>query len=166
MSSHLLPAIRSRVGDWHFYTTTLTFAQVAALMQEPDEIHERQKLSDWIQREVISDHSEAISKYILNFNQRFLGSLIVGVYGGHPDWASLDINATTDDFNVTQNELDRIEGKLGFLHLSGGEKLFAIDGQHRVVGIKKALSSFGADEGLKDESIAAIFVGHNSKTEQ
>ena len=61
MSSHLLPAIRSHVGDWHFYTTTLSFKQIASLIKDPDEIHERKKLSNWIQREINADHALEIA---------------------------------------------------------------------------------------------------------
>ena len=121
----LLPAIRSYVGDWHFYATVLSFGEVFNLIKEPDEIHERQKLADWIQREAIDAHSEAISDYILENKQRFLGSIIIGVYDGSPNWAPLSVNFSIDNLNVTEEQKNNIEGKLGFLHLSGNEKLFA-----------------------------------------
>jgi len=63
-TSTLLPAIRSRVGDWNFYVTTLTFSEVATLIKAPDEIHERKQLAEWIQREAIESHADAISSYI------------------------------------------------------------------------------------------------------
>ena len=49
----LLPSIRSRVGDWNYYVTTLSFDEVSELIKAPDEIHERKKLAEWIQREAI-----------------------------------------------------------------------------------------------------------------
>lgn len=87
----LLPSLRSRVGDWNYYVTTLSFEEVAALIKAPDEIHERKKLAEWIQREAIDSHAEAISQYIIDNPQRFLGSLIVGVYGGSPNWTPLNV---------------------------------------------------------------------------
>lgn len=166
MSSHLLPAIRSHVGDWHFYTTTLSFKQIASLIKDPDEIHERKKLSNWIQREINADHALEISNYIQENQQRFLGSLIIGVYDGSPDWASINIDAPIDDFNITEEQFNEIEGKLGFLHLTGNEKLFAIDGQHRVSGIKHVLQSDNINEDLNNESVTAIFVGHDTSSDQ
>jgi DNA sulfur modification protein DndB len=47
---------------------------------------------------------------------------------------------------------------LGFLRLSGSEKIFAIDGQHRLAGIKKALSD-GLD--VANEQVSVLFVGHH-----
>ncbi|MBT9556593.1 MAG: DGQHR domain-containing protein [Myxococcales bacterium] len=160
----LLPAIRSRVGDWNFYVTTLTFEEVAALIKAPDEIHERKLLADWIQRAAIRAHAEAIEAYIRTSPQRFLGSLIVGVYGGTPDWNPLKVKIPEHE-EVSEEQLLRIEGALGLLHLFGGEKLFAIDGQHRVAGIKLALAEEPVDSVLRGDSVSAIFVAHDPSTE-
>jgi len=160
----LLPAIRSYVGDWTFYVTTLSFNEVMRLVKEPDEIHERRLLSEWIQREAIDSHSEAISNYIIENEQRFLGSLIIGVYGGTPHWAPLCVSFSADPLELTDDEKCSIAGKLGLLHLSGNEKLFAIDGQHRVAGIKKAIGRDDIDLDIKKDNISAIFVAHDDSS--
>ena len=54
-----------------------------------------------------------------------------------------------------------IEGALGILEFSGGEKMFAIDGQHRVVGISRAVADRPQ---LGDEEVIALFVGHKNTT--
>ena len=159
----VLPAIRSRVGDWNYYVTTLTFAEVASLIKAPDEIHERKRLADWIQREAIEKHADQVRNYILQTPQRFLGSLIVGVYGGRPDWTPLSINFPVTD-GVTKEQKNRIGENLGLLMFTGAENLFAIDGQHRVAGIKQALRAAPDDEILKGDSVSAIFVGHDPKS--
>jgi len=160
----LLPSIRSCVGDWSYYITTLSFEEVSLLIKAPDEIHERKKLADWIQREAIEKHADAIATYILNIPQRFLGSLIVGVYGGAPNWTPLKVNIP-DDEGVSHEQIQRVEGRLGFLHLSGDEKLFAIDGQHRVAGIKLALEKVKQDDPRREDSVSAIFVAHDPNSE-
>ncbi|MEM5434733.1 DNA sulfur modification protein DndB [Paraburkholderia diazotrophica] len=158
----LLPALRSRVGDWVFYVTTLSFGDVAKLIKAPDEVHERKALADWIQREAIESHAEGIAKYIVNTPQRFLGSLIVGVYDGAPDWRPLDIKIRDDE--ITADQQQNVEGRLGFLHLNGEEKLFAIDGQHRVAGIKLALKANYGKVDFASDYVSAIFVAHNAST--
>jgi DNA sulfur modification protein DndB len=160
----LLPALRSRVGDWNYYVTTLSFEEVADLIKAPDEIHERKKLAEWIQREAIDSHAEAIAQYIVGSQQRFLGSMIVGVYGGSPNWTPLNVKVP-DDEGISNDQLARIEGKLGLLRLSGSENLFAIDGQHRVAGIKLALEGEGIASQIGDDSVSAIFVAHDPKSE-
>ena len=47
---------------------------------------------------------------------------------------------------------------LGLLTLSGNEKIFPVDGQHRVAGIKEALKS---DLSLSEERVPVIFIGHS-----
>lgn len=156
----VLPAIRSKVGDWNYYVTTLTFAEIAELVKAPDEIHERKKLADWIQREAIDTHSDEIAAYLISNPQRFLGALIIGVYGGHPSWAPITVRLPSDE-ELTEAQEKRVNSDVGILTFAGNEKLFAIDGQHRVSGIKQAIS---ANEELSADSVCAIFVGHNPKT--
>jgi DNA sulfur modification protein DndB len=163
-TASLLPSIRSRVGDWNYYVTTLSFDEVSNLIKAPDEIHERKKLAEWIQREAIESHSEAIASYIVGNPQRFLGSLIVGVYGGSPNWTPLNVRVPADE-GISEDQLQRIEGRLGLLRLSGTESLFAIDGQHRVAGIKLALEDAKVAEQIGEDSVSAIFVAHDPKSE-
>ncbi len=160
----LLPAIRSHVGDWIFYVTTLTFLEVKALIKDPDEIHERKGLSSWIQRIAIDKHSKEIADYIIDNKQRFLGSLIIGVYGGNPNWSPLNVKLPEEHEGITQEQVDGIEGKLGLLLLNGQESLFAIDGQHRVAGIKKALSAVEVNADFEEDNVSAIFVSHDSSS--
>lgn len=161
----LLPAIRSRVGDWMFYSASMSFLSIKDLINAPDEVHERKGLADWIQREAIDTHSDQIADYILTNEQRFLGALVVGVYDGDPNWIPLNVNFSSDLVDVPEESRDKITGKLGLLKLSGAEKLFAIDGQHRVAGIKKALELCPESISDSDEEVTVIFVSHNGSNE-
>lgn len=163
-NAFLLPSIRSRVGDWNYYVTTLSFHEVSELIKAPDEIHERKKLAEWIQREAIDSHSESIAAYIVSNPQRFLGALIVGVYGGSPNWTPLNV-MVPDDEGISEEQRHRIEGRLGLLRLSGSENLFAIDGQHRVAGIKVAIKDSTVADQIGNDSVSAIFVAHDPKSE-
>lgn len=161
-----LPAIRSRVGDWMFYSASISFSSVNKLIKSPDEIHERKGLADWIQREAIDSHADAIANYIQNNVQRFLGALVIGIYDGDPNWIPLDVNFSSELVDIPEESRDYISGKLGLLKLTGSEKLFAIDGQHRVAGIKKSLESEVVNFSGSDEEVTAIFVSHNGSTEE
>ncbi len=165
-TSRLLPSLRGIVGDWSYYVTTLTFRDVTALIKSTDEIHERIRLADWIQRVAIDAHAKDIAAYITETPQRFLGSLVVGVYGGAPNWTSLNVRVPEDE-GITPEQVENLEGRIGLLHFSGEEKLFAIDGQLRVAGIKQAVKQAdGSDCPLLDETVSAIFVAHDPKTEE
>jgi DNA sulfur modification protein DndB len=74
-----------------------------------------------------------------------------------PEWYEL---AVRENERFDPNQLpSHMEGVLGFLVFDGSEDLFAVDGQHRVVGIKKALERV-PDRG--SEEVATIFVGHQN----
>ena len=156
MKNELIPALRACMGDWVYYVTFLRMEQIADRISIAQEIHSSKVLKNMIQAQ-IANRSKQISDYLLNQPQRFFNALIVGVYGGSPDWYELDIRTNhLFDAEALPRELD---GVLGFLRLDGTETLFAIDGQHRVEGIKQALQE---NAELKEEEVSTIFVAHRN----
>lgn len=152
-----LPALRAIMGDWTYYSTIMKFKDISERVKIAQEIHESENLKDFIQRE-LTPRAEEISTYLLTQSQRFFNSLIVGVYGGDPQWIELKIEdrKILPEFPISE------KGILGFLNLSGEETLFALDGQHRVEGIKGALKT---NDKLSDEEISVIFIGHKRTPE-
>lgn len=154
--NELIPALRACMGDWVYYVTFLRMDQIADRIHLAQEIHSSAVLKDMIQRQ-ITYRSAQISEYLLSQPQRFFNALIVGVYGGAPEWYELAIGKNPQfDADALPKALD---GVLGFLRLDGTETLFAIDGQHRVQGIKQALKK---NEELKREEVSVIFVAHRN----
>ena len=152
----IIPGLRAHMGDWVYYVTFLRMEQIADQISIAQEIHSSRVLKDMIQQE-IANRAKQISDYLLKQPQRFFNALIVGVYGGSPDWYELDVRTNhLFDAEALPRELD---GVLGFLRLDGTETLFAIDGQHRVEGIKQALQE---NAKLKREEVSVIFVAHRN----
>lgn len=146
------------MGDWTYYSTIMKFKYISERVKIAEEIHESTKLKDFIQRQ-LTPRAKEISEYLINQPQRFFNSLIVGLYGGDPQWIELKI---PEDRNILPEFPISETGILGYLKLSGEEELFALDGQHRVEGIKGALKS---NDGLSDEEISVIFIGHKRTPE-
>ena len=154
-----IPALRAHMGDWVYYVTFLRMEQIADQILIAQEIHSSKALKDMIQRQ-ITDRASQISEYLLKQPQRFFNSLIVGVYGGSPDWYELKIGTNPLlDANFLPPES---EGVLGILRLDGTHQLFAIDGQHRVEGIRQGLKK---NDELKREEVSVIFVAHRKDPE-
>ena len=152
----IIPALRVHMGDWIYYLTFLRMDQIADQIHIAQEIHSSKVLKDMIQRQ-ITNRAGQISDYLLKQPQRFFNSLIVGVYGGSPDWYELKVGPNRHpDVPELPSELD---GVLGILRLDGTQTFFAIDGQHRVEGIKQALKK---DNELKKEEVSVIFVAHRN----
>ena len=141
-----IPAIRAKLGTWTYYISSLTLLQVSQLVRRiDDELHKSESLRDQIQRS-ISDNYKHITRYILNQDERFFNSLVLAVYDGSPSWVEVEMNLGDEYFY-----------NMGFLELTGHEKIFPVDGQHRVEGIKAAVEERSS---LGKEAISVLLIGH------
>lgn len=142
-----IPAIRANIGNWIYYVATLSFKQVNDYVKKiDDELHKSKLLSEMLQRS-ITDNYKSIATYIKTHEDRFFNALILAVYDGEPQWHEVRLEYATGEEFVN----------LGVLELTGDEKIFPVDGQHRVEGIKKVLTE--SDE-YNEERIPVVFIGH------
>ena len=84
------------------------------------------------------------------------------MYDGEPNWHPLsDVKSRYGTENALELSEETIES-VGFLTLRGDEKLFALDGQHRLAGIKRAMR-----DGMTDsyDEVSVIFLGHKNTAE-
>lgn len=154
----LLPALRAQMGSWRYFISSMRMQDIADRINYAEEIHKRKDLNDLLQRQV-SDRKKYIVKYLETQEQRFFNSIIVGVYKGSPEWYELAIGKNK---NFDPDDLpEYMEGVIGFLKLSGSEELFAIDGQHRVAGIRDAVRK---NDKFNDEEVSVIFVSAKMDT--
>jgi DNA sulfur modification protein DndB len=156
-----IPAMRGVIGDWVYYVTLLPFSEVTSRIKKTEEIHSSALLREMIQR-ALTPRSKNIARYLKSQQQRFFNAIVVGVYEGEPEWNQLNVRKS-ELFDPANLE-SRVAGSLGVLTLRGDEKLFAIDGQHRVEGIKEFVRELGAEnaKSLEDE-VCAIFVAHSNE---
>jgi len=150
-----IASLRACMGDWIYYIGLLRMEDIAERISIAEEIHSSKSLRDLLQRQ-LTDRSADISKYLLSQQQRFFNAIVVGTYGGNPKWGELSIS----DNELTLELPDYMEGSLGILTLEGTAKLFAIDGQHRVSGIRQAVKD---DPSLLEEEVCVIFVSSVSQ---
>ena len=147
----LIPAIKARMGDWNYYIAFMRFSDVAERISIVAEIHTAKSLRDMLQRG-LKNRAPEIAAYLGMQRQRFFNAIVIGTYGGHPEWRELEIGKSKVEASKIP---EYAEGALGFLTLEGTERLFAIDGQHRVAGIRQAIKEKPL---LRREEIATIFV--------
>lgn len=146
-----IPAIRGTLGELTYYTATFTFKQIAERVKPADEeLHTSRSLREQLQR-ALTDNYKGIKEYILTQKEHFFNALVLAIYDGEPTWNELDF-----EYNNIRHH------SMGFLHLNGKERIFPVDGQHRVKGIMSALE---VNPKLKDETITVIFIGHHNTRE-
>ena len=81
------PCVRGTMGDWTYYTTVMSVADLVTYVKFAEEISPNRDLDSMIQREV-SNRAKDIAEYLRTNDQRFFGSLIVAAYDGKPRFRS------------------------------------------------------------------------------
>lgn len=148
-----LPCLRGQVQDWIYYVTLMAYSEVACRFKPAEEIHKNATLNELLQR-ALTKRSAEIGTYIIEQKQHFFNAIIAGIYDGEPRWIEIDLPTGAD------NKPSAVAGSVGVLELSGDERVFAIDGQHRVEGIKNAVSRKPRHG---DEEAVVIFVAHSNR---
>lgn len=143
----IIPAIRAQIGVWVYYTSVLTFKQISQYVKRvDDELHRSELLKEMLQRTITENYKD-IADYIITQEERFFNALVLAVYDGEPKWR--EVRLEYDDGTEIYD--------LGVLELTGQEKIFPVDGQHRVEGIKKVVRE---QNDFNDEKVPVIFIGH------
>lgn len=153
----VLPALRGSIGDWIYYSCLMPVSEIGTRVRYAEEIHPDKALSQLIQRSLEGTRARHIAGYLASSKERFFNSLVLATYGGSPDWLEVGNFKSTTNPEIVRLIPENAMDSLGFLSLSGSEKIFAIDGQHRLAGIKRAIG-----DGLKiaEEQVPVILVGH------
>lgn len=149
------------MGDWVYYVAFMNFEAISEWIKPVAEVHKTKRLREWIQRVLREGRPTEIADYLVNQPQRFFNAIVVGVYGGEPQWYSFRILPTKrkEGPSIDAARTRELEGEVGFLYFQGTESLFAIDGQHRVAGIVQAVHR---DSSLSSEEVAVILVAHQT----
>lgn len=154
----VIPALQATMGDWVYYAAVVTLADVATRVTFAEIVHGADRgINELIQRE-LDDRATSIANYLITQKkERFFNSLVIGLYEGNPDWyyASLETHNRIAPDQIPDYSLYA----LGLLSFDGSEVLFALDGQHRLAGIREALER---QPSLGRDLVTALFVPHDN----
>ena len=163
----LLPALQGQFGDWIYYAAIMPLSEIKDRIGFAHLLHRNRNLGELIQRQLQNSGSgkrnrqDAIANYLKENDSRFFNGIVVGIYGGEPVWHPFGITARPD-FNMENIGYLAEQERVGFLELTGSERLFALDGQHRVSGIKRALENNGD---AATDILTVLFVPHSNTDE-
>lgn len=152
-----MPAMQGTFGNWVYYIALMALDDVVQRVGYAAPLNENKNLAEQIQRQLDEEgRAKDIADYLLRNQDRFFNALVVGVVGGQPEWHPFTLSS-----RIANHELgevtERDQDLVGYLQFSGEETLFALDGQHRLAGIRRALEQNPA---LGKEKLALIFVAH------
>ena len=158
MGKLYLPSLRGLIGDWVYYPTLMKLKDIAERVSIADEIYQSETLSEMVQRVIKAKRGKEIKDYLLKQEERFFNSLIVATYDGDPSWYDITNIRNNNEFDPKDIPEDVVAG-IGILSLSGEEKLFTLDGQHRLIGIREAVAE---NPQLGEDELSIIFIAHRT----
>lgn len=152
-----LPALQGAFGDWTYYNALVTLDDIVERVGYAAPLAENDSLAQQMQRRLDDQvRAEDIADYLLRNDDRFFNGLVIGVLGGQPEWHPFSL-ASRQPAHELGAVVERDQDLVGYLAFNGEETLFALDGQHRLAGIKRALAQNPA---LGREKLSLIFVPH------
>jgi DNA sulfur modification protein DndB len=154
-SNWSVASLRGVSGDWTFYSAVVSARNVSERIRSSHKIREAKALEDFLQR-TLKPRVTKIARYLIKRDDRFFNSIIVGIFGGVPRWTEFDLSKVSVKFDL--DDSDELKNTLGLLTFDGDEKMFAIDGQHRVEGIK--LTYEEDPKRVAEDQYPVIFVAH------
>lgn len=144
-SKLILPCVRGQIGDWIYYSSYMSASQIVEWVKPAKDIREAKSLDEELQR-TLRARAREIAKYLFTRESRFFNSIVIGVYGGLPDWHEFLIENKINELGGVSCEFD---SNVGLLEFIGNEQMFAIDGQHRIAGIQYSKSNKEEIKGVK-----------------
>ncbi|MBK7908783.1 DNA sulfur modification protein DndB [Candidatus Pollutiaquabacter sp.] len=160
-----LPSLRGNFGSWNYFSTVIKVKDIVEgnrviTVPESKALYTK-NINQILQREIDLSRISKIKEYLLKSKERFFSSLIVAIHKGNPEWADFDLERQfrIDNDLIDDADVDYIENKIGVLTLAGNEEIFVLDGQHRLLGIRKA---FEENKSIGDDEISLIIVIHKS----
>lgn len=150
-----IPSLRGVLGDWVYYSALLKAKDISKRIKPSHDIREAKALEDFLQR-ALKPRVRKISQYLIRRDSRFFNSIIVGIFDGLPQWAEFNLGTVAGKLTIENPH--EIKESLGLLIFNGDEKMFAIDGQHRLEGIKLAYKD--EPKRIGEDQYPVIFVAH------
>lgn len=166
MKALYLPALTGKFGEWRYYQVVMKVRDIlyktdatyrVNTVEEVDVVYSKEGVSKLLQRVLDERRLQPIKQFLLSQPDKYINNLTVAIFGGQPDWISVDIEAFGYTEGMNEDELTGIEKTIGFIKLTGEEILFVLDGQHRLKGLREAVK---ADLSLLDYSIAVTLIIH------
>ena len=157
----LYPALKSRMGSWDYYIVKMRMRDIVKEVGFASEVYNNKTLDDAIQRTLSEGRvKNEIVSYLARREDRFFSSIVVAALGGSPKFYPVEI---TDDPHFAVFKDQGLDSSYGVLTFDGGQRYFALDGQHRLKAIKTLIDQEEPNlpdvpEGFVDEEVSVIML--------
>lgn len=150
-----VPSLRGVIGDWVIYPSLMSAEQIANRVMKSKDIRESKALDDYLQRK-LKPRVKKIVRYLKTRDSRFFNSILLGVFDAVPDWVEFDLSTVAEKLKLA--DVSEAKQSMGLLTFGGSERIFAVDGQHRVEAIREAYHAF--EDRISSDQYPVIFLAH------
>ncbi|MYG75300.1 MAG: DGQHR domain-containing protein [Acidobacteria bacterium] len=158
--TQIYPAIRAQMGRWDYYMVRMSMRELAENVKFANEIHAPTELDQAIQRSLNESRAKRqIAAYLANHDDRFFNSLVVAALEGDPQWYPVSIEELPE-FKILSGD-KRLAEAFGVLTFNGEQRYYALDGQHRLAGIRSLMNGeadLSLPNGFQHEEMSVIIV--------
>ena len=158
---NLYPALKAEMGTWTYYIVKMQMKDIVKEVGFASEIYNNKTLDDAIQRTLNESRvKKEIVQYLAKRSDRFFSSIVVAALGGNPTYTPVEI---TDDPKFSLLKPAGFGDAFGVLTFDGGQRYFALDGQHRLKAIKTLIEQAEDDvpelpESFLNEEVSVIML--------
>ena len=147
------------MGEWKYYITRMRIADIASEVNFASEFGAGQSQVDIFGKARQQVLSKITAKNditdFLRKDCRFFSSLVVAAIGGKPLFFSIRVDDNGAGGFLKGSNIDE---SFGVLRFDESLKLYALDGQHRLMSIRHVLASDNIPDGFQDEQMCVIMV--------
>ena len=159
---NLYPALKARMGTWDYYIIKMKMTDLVKEVDFASRLYDSKTLDDAIQRTLNEGRVKSeIVNYLARRTDRFFSSLVVAALGGNPTFTPVRI---TDDERFAVLKAGNVDEAFGVLTFNGGQRYYALDGQHRLKSIKTLIEGGSTDDipplppGFLEEEVSVIML--------
>jgi DNA sulfur modification protein DndB len=159
---NIYPAIKLHMGHeiegWDYYVIKMKMKEAAKEIGFAHEMSDSKTLSDLLQRQINTARATSqMGHYLSSRDDRFYSSIIVAAQEGSPSWKPVSLDPEDNELGL----FNKVAESFGLLTFDGGEKYYALDGQHRLASIKNLLDPQTEPlppEGFENEDLSIIIM--------
>jgi len=150
------------MGTWDYYIIKMKMKDIVKEVDFASRLYDSKTLDEAIQRTLNEGRvKNEIVNYLAKRDDRFFSSLVVAALGGNPTFSPVRI---TDDERFAVLKAGDVDEAFGVLTFNGGQRYYALDGQHRLKSIKTLIEGGPSDDlpplpaGFLEEEVSVIMV--------
>ena len=160
----IYPALRAQMGATKYYIARMRARDVADKIKITEDAPPDKTAGVALQRILEEARGCEDTSNLSGRDYKFLSPIVVEAVGGEPTFSPVRIVGAECESTAAMFKGGEINESFGALTFYGGQRYYALDGQHRLAAIKALFEQNELPEGFVDDQMSVIvIVNHGDK---